>query len=125
MSIEYIINKERGIVFSKASGTMTDEATIVHRDQFSQDPLFKSSFWQLLDLTDVDDFQMTQKGIRILAERNPFSEGSRRAIVAGNDITYGMARMYQLLTDQHAHDLTVFKNMDEAKAWLGLPDDEV
>lgn len=124
MPIDYVINEERGIIFSKATGTMTDEATMRHRDSFIQDPAFKSSLWQLLDLTEVDDFQMTQKGIRVLAERNPFSEGSRRAIAVGNDVAYGMARMYQLLTDQHAHDLTVFKDLEEAKAWLGLPDKE-
>ncbi len=124
MPIRYTIDKEQGVVFSKADGVVTDELAMVHRDQICGDPDFKSSFWQLLDLAAVDDFQMTQKGIRALADRNPFSKGSRRAIVVGDDVTYGMARMYQILTDQHAHDLTVFREHEEAIAWLGLPGED-
>ncbi len=74
-------------------------------------------------MTTVDDFKMTSTGIRVLAERNPFSEGSRRAIVVDSELSYGMVRMYQLLTDQHAHDLTVFKDLKKARAWLGLPNE--
>ena len=123
MVIDCVIIKERGIVFSTATGTVTDALAMQHRDRISEDPAFQSSFWQLLDMTTVDYFKMTSTGIRVLAERNPFSEGSRRAIVVDSELSCGMVRMYQLLTDQHAHDRTVFKDLKEARAWLGLPNE--
>ena len=46
--------------------------------------------------------------------------GARTAIVAGRDLDYGLARMYeQLLEAGSPADVMVFRSMEEALAWLG------
>lgn len=81
---------------------------------------------QLFDFSDVEKVELTSQGIRLLANRNPFGPGSRRAFIVkpGALAMYGMARMFQILTDQHPDELTVqFDHEQSAKAWLGIPDD--
>ena len=39
-----------------------------------------------------------------------------------NDEVFGMARMYQLLTDDSPDELQIFRKMDDALQWLGIAD---
>ena len=120
MPASYKIAAARGVVFTSGSGVLTDEDCFAHVRALSTDPDFKPSMHQLADLTHVTEVRLTAGGIQRLAERVPFGEGSRRAFVVADDVAFGMARMYQILTSDHAHDLTVFRDLDEARAWLGL-----
>jgi hypothetical protein len=36
-------------------------------------------------------------------------------------VAFGLARMFELLTDQRPHDFRVFTTMPDARQWLGLP----
>jgi len=108
------------MVFTTGSGVLTDEDCFGHVRTLSTDPDFKPSMDQLADLTHVTEVRLTASGIHRMADRNPFGEGSRRAFVVTDDVAFGMARMYQILTSDHAHDLTVFRDLAEARAWLGL-----
>ncbi len=49
-----------------------------------------------------------------------FSEKSRRAIVAETDIKFGMARMYEMYGEADPTQIEVFRDMAEARRWLGL-----
>ncbi len=50
---------------------------------------------------------------------------TKTAIVADKDWTFGMARIYQTyrddLKDGATRHFQVFRNMEEAREWLGLP----
>jgi len=41
--------------------------------------------------------------------------------VASNDVAYGLSRMYQAFRSESPLELRVFREMDEAREWLGLP----
>lgn len=45
------------------------------------------------------------------------------AIVAPEDISFGLSRMYDFYTDPVPWDLEIFRSIDSALAWLGLPED--
>lgn len=121
MSASYRIDKKRQAVFSLAAGTLTDMDCIRHRDRLLKDPRMDPSYDQLADFSRVERVKVTINGIHALAHRIPFGENSKRAFVVGHDFAYGMARMYQALTDHHSHELTVFRDMSKAREWLGLP----
>jgi len=78
---------------------------------------------QLFLLNNVSKVELTSEGTRLLADRNPFGERSKRAIVVEPEAVavFGMMRMFQLLTDNHPDELRVqFNHESEARAWLGL-----
>ena len=64
---------------------------------------------------------MTAGGIRIAAQLHLFGRHSRRAIVAMNPLTYGLARMFQTYRElaRGEERIRVFKNMEDALVWLG------
>lgn len=47
---------------------------------------------------------------------------SRTAIVVSGDAEYGMARMFQGLSGTTSVETAIFRDMDEAKAWLSADD---
>jgi hypothetical protein len=49
--------------------------------------------------------------------------GSRIAIVAPSDEFFGFGRMYQALRAESRVEVGVFRELEAAEAWLGLPPD--
>jgi hypothetical protein len=45
---------------------------------------------------------------------------SKAAIVISKDVTFGMARMFQVFVEQSSIDIAIFRNMEEALRWLGV-----
>jgi len=45
------------------------------------------------------------------------------AVVAPKDLSFGLARMYEAFADSVPWDFVVFRDVDAALAWLGLPGD--
>ena len=70
------------------------------------------------DVTHIDD--LSTGGIYALAEKDPFSLGSRRAIVAPYNPEYNTLRIYESLTTVHPDVVVVFKDMEEAYEFLNL-----
>jgi hypothetical protein len=87
----------------------------------SQDQDFHPGLSQLIDSRDVTESKATVDGIRALIAGNPYGKGSRRAFVASSDTIYGLARMFELARVGAEDEFRVFRSMDEARAWLGLP----
>lgn len=45
-------------------------------------------------------------------------KGGRVAMVAGTDLVYGMFRMWELRREGLGYGVRVFRNFDEARAWV-------
>jgi hypothetical protein len=120
MPAHYKIDKARRLVSSVATGTFTDDDLRGHTRGLAADPDFDPSFRQIFDLRGITDLDLTGPQMRERARENPWKEGSRRAFVCSREVVYGMARMYQLLTDDGPDEIRVFRKMSEALAWLGL-----
>ena len=58
----------------------------------------------------------------VAQERQLFNRlGSvRKAIVALSPVAYGMARMYQTMMDGSPVEVEVFRDLQEARRWLGV-----
>ena len=53
---------------------------------------------------------------------NPYGTGARRALVVTNDLVFGMARMYQILSDESPDEFEIFRKLDDALLWLEIID---
>ena len=101
---------------------MTDRELLTHVRALTIDPRFSRDFRQLVDLRDVTDVQITASCIREMARLNPYGAGARRAVVVTNDVVFGMARMYQILSDESPDELQIFRKVDEGLEWLLIAD---
>ncbi len=119
MPASYVIDKKNRLVIGTASGVLTLDEILQLREQLKSDPDFDPNFSQLGDFTDVVDVNLTAAAIRMLAESSPFSLTARRAFVGDNPAMYGLARMFQIVRGLRGDEqIRVFRNRDEAMAWL-------
>jgi hypothetical protein len=120
MKVDYRIDTQRGIVYSIAGPSVHLDYALDHQSRLQEDPDFKPDFDQLCDLTQIVDFEISGEGIRELARADFFNSESKRAFVAVSDVVYGSARMFQMIRDSGAEQIEVFREMEEARHWLGL-----
>jgi len=118
----YTIDVARGLVVTRLWGRLTDEDLIDHQQRLRTDPEFDPGFRQFADFSDVEETTIAPEVIRELARTNPWGAGARRAMLAPSDLLFGLARMFEML-DEHLDEVRVFRNADEARAWLGLDAD--
>lgn len=120
MPSAYVVDESRSLILSRAWGVLTDQELRTHLTAFSNDPRFRPNFHQLADFREVTDLAVTSSGVRYLARESPFTGGSRRALVVSSDAAFGLGRMFQILDDESAPEVEVFRDLDDALAWLGL-----
>jgi hypothetical protein len=72
----------------------------------------------------VEQLDVTIAGIAQFAEMDRADadrlDNHRLAIVASEDVVYGMARMYQSVSDDGPQNVMVFREIAEAMEWLGM-----
>ncbi len=120
MPASYRIDVERRMIFSTATGVVTDEDLRGHRERILADPDFGASFDQLWNFQDAAKIDISATAVRQLARARSYEPGVKRAIVTPSDLGYGLARMFQILHDEAPEDLRVFRDLEEAMKWLDL-----
>jgi len=123
MAMSYVILEPRQLVCSRATGALTDEDLFEFMGRLRADPQFRSDFCHLADFRSVTALEITAAGVRRVSEIAPFGPGSRRALVAESEAIFGMARMYELVSERGGSVVRVFRHMDAALGWLELPGD--
>ena len=120
MSVSYRIDKSLRLVLTTAQGVLTGQDIRTHRQSLRGDQNFDPSYNQIIDLRDVVEFAVAATEMPGIAAGSIFNEKSRRAIVAEKDVNFGMARMYEKYGEADPSQVMVFRDMAEARRWLGL-----
>lgn len=120
MPVRYRIDKLLKVVFSTAAGPLSEDDALAHERRLRADPAFDAGYWQLYDLRDADLSRISPQCIGILAQTTLFKSGTRRALVVGNDLAYGLARMFAALREGSGEHIRVFRDMGAALTWLEL-----
>lgn len=119
MPSSYEIDKPRKLVITTAWGVCTAEDVVQFRKQVQSDRDFDPSFSQLADFTGVTKVEFTPDDVRMLAAISPFSTQSRRALVAENQMVFGLSKMFGILRNLRGEKLIrVFRSRSEALDWL-------
>jgi hypothetical protein len=119
MPVFYKIDKERRLVLTSGSGTLTLADARAHQQELSKDPDFDCSFSQIADFTQFTKFDLSSDDIRQMAEMSLFSPQSRRAFIVPNDFAYGLGRMFQILRDLAGEKgIHVCRSLEEALDWV-------
>lgn len=81
--------------------------------------------FQLIDVTKVEEFNVSPEDMRILAEmdRNEIKHKKQFAcVVAPSDSLFGMARMWNIQSEENNFENNVVRSMEEAITWFKSKD---
>lgn len=124
MPITYRIDKELGVVFSTATGILTDSGLLRHKDRVVNDPDFCDGLVELADMRSMERFVLAPESIESFAAKDLVLsdrlKNYRLAIVVKGEYLFGMALQYKALTEPTVPGVEVFRDMEKARAWLGL-----
>jgi hypothetical protein len=122
MPIDYCIDPERNLVLVEGHGTLSFDDLQEFRAVLVNDPLFPSVMKELADFRSVEEHDFTIEGFQqFLKQEKHYIDLLRDyqiAIVTDNNLHYGFARMYMARMNDLIPNVQVFRNIDEAKAWL-------
>jgi hypothetical protein len=125
-----VLNEELGVIVFRAKGSVHVAELVQALDDMVLIPGFKAG------LSLVADFQGSVtpltaddlRGLAAYAHRSDTMWGQTKwAILASNNLTFGLARMFMALTSMHQVTSHVFHGVIEAADWLrlGVPMDEI
>ena len=131
MPITIRVNAAERVRYSLLTGDIVDKDLITAFRRSYEASDFDPSLNGLVDLREVAKLEVTSNGIwqlaQILHPADQAGRGRRVALVASSDFQFGMARMVATLLS--AGGLTTeyqaFRDMAEARAWLGLAPEEL
>jgi hypothetical protein len=117
------LDEERGNLIT-GSGTVTSEeylaALKAHLAQAKDK--FQKYRYSLSDYTAVTKVEISSKDVELIAQLSKdaavLNPDAVVAVVAPRDAAYGMARMWQILSDEAQWDIRVFRSTDDAKEWI-------
>jgi hypothetical protein len=125
MPIDYRVEKDRRLVVAEGRGLVTaDELIQYQQDAWSRPDV--AGYDELVDMTGVEGFleptRDSLRGIADLAARmDTPGTTTRLAIVAPQDLAFGLGRMYEAyrgLHERSTKQVAVFRSLEEAVRWL-------
>ena len=119
MSVLNFIDPDHRVVITTCAGELTLVDIATSATELCDAPNFKPDFLQLLDLSQVTSIKVDHAGLyQLQSAYDPFSNKGRRAVVAPQENTAQIARVYRTLVS--SSNFEVFGTLLEAIAWLGL-----
>lgn len=124
MPFSYTIHPDRNLIRQSLWGRVTAEELRALASAMWSDPLYRKKLDILADLrrAEVDiPYDQMMEYTRFLSGN---SDIGRQAIVVGRQLEFGMARMYEQLTEANVQreSLKVFFNIEDAERWLADED---
>ena len=103
-------------------GTLTDgEYLDALKKHLTQDK-FKKYKYSLADYSEITHVEVTTETIEHVADlciaASKVNSGVVAAIVATQDLTFGLSRMAEILRDQAGWESMVFRNKKDAEIWI-------
>ncbi len=126
MPIEYRIDHERRIVLARGHGVLVDADVFGYqREVWSRPDVV--GYDELIDMSGVERIEVpsahrVEDLARLAAAMDPPPGPSKFAIVASDDVSFGLGRMFQAYREmdpRSTKQVEVFRTMDEALTWIG------
>jgi hypothetical protein len=105
-------------VLCRAWGELTNEDLHRHYEDIQADPAFQRGYRQLGDLREVTRLTADSAAIAAAASLQVFAPGTRRALIAQSDVTFGLARMFASYAEDVGQLVRVFRAAEDAEAWI-------
>lgn len=125
MPLDYEIDRERRLVHVTASGVITPELLFGYQKDVWSDPAV-AGFDELVDMSGVERVEVASpSNVNALAGYSATMDvdvkPTKLAIVAADDLLFGLGRMYQAYREMKpgsSKEVAVFRTIADALAWL-------
>jgi hypothetical protein len=125
MPITYTIDRTRRTVYASASGVLTPKDLFTYQNEVWSMPELRG-YDECVDMQAVTDIEAaTDSNMKALAELSARmddpSAKSKFAIIAREDLHYGLARMYgtyRSMQPKSTRTLAIFRKREDALRWL-------
>jgi hypothetical protein len=118
MPLKSIVIEESRLVVTRAAGVLKLRDLEENRAALLADPAFDPTYDHLFDLRGVGSIVFPTEDVERATSVRAFSEASRRAVVAPEDLSFGLARMYGAHRGDLSELVRVFRDLDQALRWL-------
>jgi len=127
LNIEYFVRPEHNLVVFVQTGRVPDDEFLKFYRSFFESDAFDPPIKILVDLRETSSSSRSPETLLHFAElaEKKLADVDHRtkvAVVAPRDTSFGLARMYEILSGPVDWNFVVFRAMDSALAWLGLPE---
>jgi hypothetical protein len=128
MPITFHFRPEHNLAICTHIGTIGDEEFLASYNSFLRNSDFTTAMNLVVDLSRADSSERSQLVLQNLAAiaKEKLSGIPARpmiAVIAPQNVSFGLARMYEAFADMIPWDFAVFRTAEEALAWLRLPED--
>ena len=124
MSIRHTFHGEH-MVHVLCEGDVNIGQVLEYEMAIVDDPRFDPTHAELIDMRETTRFDVDPATIREIVgyeEKHVSYIGPRKvAFIAPTDVIFGMLRIYGSLEDDSPMDTNVFRSIQEACTWLGVP----
>jgi hypothetical protein len=122
MSITFRIDKASGTILTTIEGQPSVDELVDGLKSIMSHPDFGPGLNGIADLrkSEMKTFSAdVQKIADLLIEYRGKIGQSKTAVVVSKDVTFGMARVFQVFAEQAPVEIEIFRSMEEALRWLG------
>ncbi len=128
MPIESYVRPDHNLAIFVHTGRVPDDEFLTFYKSFFESDTFKPPVNILVDLRETSSSSRSPEALLSFAESveaklADITASTKVAVVAPKDLSFGLARMYDVLSGSVQWNFVVFRAMDAALAWLGLPED--
>ncbi len=126
MPFEHEIDKKNGILCKHGTGEVSDEDFRAQLVAEANDPSFRPGLLKIADYQHLKPSWGSEGVRRIAATVRELEDrigDTRWAIVSNNNVVYGLTRMFIAVTEGSRVEVGVFRDIQDARTWLGLPGD--
>jgi hypothetical protein len=116
-SAKYVVDVKNERVRVEFGKKLTFEGIKKYAHCLQSDPLFRSNYSEIADLTDVEELDLeADEFLKLADEIDPFSANAKRAFVVRNSIQNHAARMHKVL--RPLRNIEIFHSIEEAECWI-------
>jgi hypothetical protein len=113
----HVVNAEKRQVLVKFGKKLTIADVEKYVAMLIASPDFRPDFSEIVDLTGVEDLNLTADDFLKLADQvDPFSPQAKRAFVVRSSVQGHAARMHKILRTQQT--VEIFRSVEEAELWI-------
>lgn len=124
MPIHYNIDKTNRVVYLTAEGRAVHDDFADVIDRLAEDTAFEPGMRLLSDYSRLE-FNIPADEVEALSVRmrklSAVFSGCRLALISAGDLEYGLMRMFTLISSEAEFETRVFRKIENARDWLGLP----
>ena len=128
MAVESYVKPELNLAVFVHTVNVPDDDFLSFYESFFQGDSFKPPMNLLVDLRETSSISRSPEALLrfsqfVETQLADIADSMKVAVVAPKDLSFGLARMYEILSDSVHWNFVVFRAMDAALAWLGMPED--